>query len=516
MSGLDLLDTEQDEFDNHFPDIMKIIQYKKLHELEPTIDEISSVFNIISKFIKQKKRKVYGGFALNLLLKSKKKDYAIYDDNDTPDIEFYSPKPIDDLVELCDLLNEKGYKYVMGQEAHHKETYSIFVNYQLYCDISYMPSNIYNKVRYIQMDGYNLIHPWFMLVDYFRMFTDPLVSYWRLDKHFNRYLRLQKTYPLPKINDAIKIGNIEDKMYNEIIDIFEDYLSTKDSIIFTGFYAYNYYIAYAKYNKINKNFKKIPMLYLEVYSEDYIKDGLEIIDFIETLDDRLKSKISYKEFYPFFQFYGFNTVFYYNDGENEIPVLYLYSNDKKCLPYKEVEYIKFKNSDQEEELVKDRKINLGSFDLNILHSLIILVKVRVDDDQDWNDYIYKLINGFVRIRNYYLKENKKSIYDDTLFQGFVIQCKGETMEPERKFRLMIEYRKKKDKKPLLFRYEPGRSKAPTNYNFPNSSGNEINNEKMKKLKLINLENNSDNELETDSDEDNDNKKEDNNINEEEE
>ena len=142
--------------------------------------------------------------------------------------------------------------------------------------------------------------------------------------------------------------------------------------------------------------------------------------------------------------------------------------------------------------------------------------MRVDDDQDWNDYIYKLINGFVRIRNYYLKENKKSIYDDTLFQGFVIQCKGETMEPERKFRLMIEYRKKKDKKPLLFRYEPGRSKAPTNYNFPNSSGNEINNEKMKKLKLINLENNSDNELETDSDEDNDNKKEDNNINEEEE
>ena len=26
MSGLDLLDTEQDEFDNHFPDIMKIIK----------------------------------------------------------------------------------------------------------------------------------------------------------------------------------------------------------------------------------------------------------------------------------------------------------------------------------------------------------------------------------------------------------------------------------------------------------------------------------------------------------
>ena len=110
MSGLDLLDTEQDEFDNHFPDILKIIQYKKLHELEPTIDQISSVFNIISKFIKQKKRKVYGGVALNSLLKSKNKDYAIYDENDTPDIEFYSPKPIDDLVELCDLLNEKGYK----------------------------------------------------------------------------------------------------------------------------------------------------------------------------------------------------------------------------------------------------------------------------------------------------------------------------------------------------------------------------------------------------------------------
>ena len=160
MNGLNLVNTKQDEFDDNFPNIMKEIEYRKLHELEPTIDEISKVQKIVSNFIKKKKRKVYGGFALNLLLSNKNPDYAIYDENDTPDIEFYSPKPLDDLIELCDLLHEEGYKYVMGQEAHHKETYSIFVNYQLYCDISYMSSNIYNKVRYIQIDGYNLIHPW--------------------------------------------------------------------------------------------------------------------------------------------------------------------------------------------------------------------------------------------------------------------------------------------------------------------------------------------------------------------
>ena len=52
--------------------------------------------------------------------------------------------------------------------------------------------------------------------------------------------------------------------------------------------------------------------------------------------------------------------------------------------------------------------------------IIILVKIRVDDDNGWNDIIYKYINGIVLFRNYYFNIKKVTLYDETIFQSFVI------------------------------------------------------------------------------------------------
>ena len=485
MSQLDIVLTEDEQFKENYPKIMKKIEKKKLIEMEPTLEEMTKVYDVIINYIKINKRKVYGGYALNKLLIVKNPNLAIYDESDTPDIEFYSPDPLGDLIKLCDKLHELGFKQVIGQEAQHKETYSIFVNYQLYCDISYMPSNIYNKVRYLQIDGFNLIHPWFMTIDFFRMFTDPMVSYWRLEKHFARYLKLQKTNPLPLINKPLDIEQYNNNKLNETITMLEDFLAPKDSIIFTGFYAYNYYLNYSKYNKTNSSYKQVQLPYLEVYSSDYVVDGLSIIDYIKTLPEDISSKITHSEFYPFFQFYGYNTVFYYTEGDTNIPILYIYSNNKKCIPYKEVPYIKFDNVKIKWQNIPEKKINIGSFDFNILHALIILIKVRVDDDNSWIDILYKLINGYVSFRKYYFLQNNKTLYDDTLFEGFVIECKGVTIHPDRERRLLIQIRKKLGK-PAIYRYEAGVSKQPGQYYFLNSSGNIIKNKSNLKLTIENL------------------------------
>ena len=500
MSLLDIVSTHDEQFKENYPKIMKKVGKKKLEEMEPTIDEITKVNQIIIEYIKENKRKVYGGYALNKLLIAKNPSLAIYDELDTPDIEFYSPDPLGDLTKLCDKLAETGFKNVIGQEAQHKETYSIFVNYQLYCDISYMPSNIYTKTRFIQSDDFNLIHPWFMIVDYFRMFTDPLVSYWRLEKHFARYLKLQKTYPLPLINKPIEITPFKSDNLHSTINMLEDFLSSLSGIIFTGFYAYNYYLKYSGYSNKDKRFEQIQMPYLEVYSTNYVEDGLKTIEYLKSLPEQISSKISHREFYPFFQFYGYNTVFYFDDVDgNKIPILYLYSNNNKCISYKTVPYIKFDNIQLKSSTVKGKTIDLGSFDFNILHALIILVKIRVDDDNDWNDILYTLINGFVSFRKYYFSQNKKTLYDDTIFEGFVVDCKGETIPPDREKRILIQARKKLGK-PLIYRYEPGVSKQPSSYYFANSSGNEIKNEKNFKLKKENIGKKFEDELELDDDE----------------
>ena len=495
MNLLDIVSTQDEQFKENYPLIMKKVGKKKLEIMEPSMDEISQVNEIIINYIKQNKRKVYGGYALNKLLIAKNPSLAIYDELDTPDIEFYSPDPLGDLTKLCDKLAESGFKNVIGQEAQHKETYSIFVNYQLYCDISYMPVNIYAKSRFIQLDGFNLIHPWFMVVDYFRMFTDPMVSYWRLEKHFARYLKLQKTYPLPLINKPVEINSFKADNLHSTINLLEDFLSDIPGTIFTGFYAYNYYLKYSDYSKKDKRFNQIQIPYLEVYSINYVEDGLKIIEYLKSLPEKLP--ISHKEFYPFFQFYGYNTVFYYELNGEQIPILYLYSNNNKCISYKSVPYIKFDNikiKSSNPEVSKT--IDIGSFDFNILHALIILVKVRVDDDNDWNDIIYTLINGYVSFRKYYFSQHNITLYDSSIFEGFVIDCKGETIPPDREKRILIQTRKKLGK-PAIYRYESGVSKHPGSYYFSNTSGNEIRNEKNCKLKEENIGKGFEDELELD-------------------
>lgn len=508
MSLLDIVSTQDEQFKENYPKIMKKINKKKLEEMEPTIDEITRVNNLIIDYIKLNKRKVYGGYALNKLLIAKNPSLAIYDELDTPDIEFYSIDPLGDLVKLCDKLSEAGFKNVIGQEAQHKETYSIFVNFQLYCDITYMPANIYSKVRFIQIDGFNLIHPWFMMIDYFRMFTDPLVSYWRLEKHFARYLKLQKTYPLPLINKPLYIEEFKANELHSTINLLEDYLTTLPEIIFTGFYIYNYYLKFSNYSDKDKRFKQIQIPYLEVYSTNYVEDGLKIIEYLKSLPTKQSSKITHKEFYPFFQFYGYNTVFYFELNGDLIPILYFYSNNNKCIPYKSEPYIRFDNIEMTFENVKNKIINIGSFDFNILHSLIILVKVRVDDDNDWNDIIYTLINNMVTFRKYYLNKNNMTLYDSSIFEGFVTDCKGETIPPDREKRMLIQARKKLGK-PAIYRYESGVSKQPGTYYFTNTSGNIINNDKNIKLKVENIGKKYEDQIESDNyisiDSDSDNK-----------
>ena len=99
------------------------------------------------------------------------------------------------MIDLCDILQKKNYKYVEGKEGVHIETYKIFVNFMNYCDISYMPPDMYKNCPVIISDGLRLAHPHFMLVDAYRVYCDPMTSYFRLTKTFVRFTKLIKYYP---------------------------------------------------------------------------------------------------------------------------------------------------------------------------------------------------------------------------------------------------------------------------------------------------------------------------------
>ena len=73
---------------------------------EPSLKEIDDIYKIILKFLKKKKKIIYGGYAQNSLILHKNKKDGFYKDTDLADIEFYSYEPVKDLIDLTDLIHE--------------------------------------------------------------------------------------------------------------------------------------------------------------------------------------------------------------------------------------------------------------------------------------------------------------------------------------------------------------------------------------------------------------------------
>jgi hypothetical protein len=474
MNTLSLSLSEDNLFDENYNKILAKTKNAKDTIMEPTLVEKKAIYDIVMKFIKNKKRKIYGGFALNKLLIDKNKDEAIYDDDiDEPDIDFYSPEPIKDLIEICNLIQEAGYTNIWGKEAQHPGTYKIHVNWNKECcDITYVPNNIYKKIRYVEIDGYYYTHAWFIMIDIFRVFTDPIISYRSLDKYYKRFKKLEKYYPLPFINKVLKLEPYKNKNIKKLMDdVFENFLITRDSLVFSGIYTYNYYLNISKINNKRSDYKYVNIKYYEIYSSNYINDGLDIVEYFKT--SVYASNIEYDEFYPMFQYLGNSCVFYFVDGDNRYPIIYLFNNNKRCIPYKKVEAKMF----NDDVMNLGNNINIGSFDFNILHILVSLLKIRVDDDNDMNDLLYTELNAIVNFRNHYLKEENKTIFDDTIFQSFDAECKGKPLDPSREKRIRTNIRYKM-KKPTEYKYDPEKNKNKhPKYTQANTSGSKILNKK---------------------------------------
>jgi len=481
MSGFEIItEKDVDLMDRYIDDITKKAQKRKMTLIEPYEDEIRKVTKIIIDFIKEHKRKIYGGFALNMLIIAKNPNDAIYTVDDVPDIDFYSPEPLKDLVTLCNRIYKAGFKRVSGREALHKETYSIRVNTHLYCDISYVPRNIYNRMPFKEIDGLYVIGPEFMMIDYFRMITDMLVSSWRLDKTIKRFYKLQKYYPLPHLNSDIKISTA-DPYVRKLLDSIQDFLKSRNNTCITvGFYAYDQFlkasgILNAKQTAQTKKFKYLEVPYYEIITTHYKKDGIDLINLLKNLDQT--NNIHVTEHYPFFQFWGYFSMIYYKD----ILIAKIFTNNKRCIPYLTVPADSFRNKTVI-PATDNSKIDIGTFSQVLLYALITVIKARVDQDNNERTLYYTLISHLIEMRNYYLMTSGKTIYDEGLFQDFTIDCKGIPITPEHERQLIVEYRKKRNKK-YTFTYDPAEEeKVELTYIFANSSGNPINN--FRNLKLV--------------------------------
>ena len=456
---LNLYTTSQSEYiKKNLDKLAKAAAKQKLLLLEPTIDEYKKVMNIIKDYIRKKKRIIYGGYAINALLINKNKNEGIYDDDlDTPDIEFYTPDPINDLIEICNELEDKKFKFVLGKSAQHKETYSVFVNFEGYCDISYVPKIVYNNIPTIKIDGILMTHPKYVFIDRLREFTDPITSGWRWEKQFSRMALLQQYYPFKDESGKLHI-QVDNKHKSVVQEILEKHIKGNDTLILFNYFAYNYYIEKSRTN----DFSKVDIPYLDIISINYVDDCKKLCDFMQKL---YPNEIQTEEYYPFFQFYGYKFTIKFKDKL----MINVYDNNHKCVPYTKTE----------------DDYNIVSFSYILLMLLILQQRTIIDKDKNKNENYNKMFSNLLIIRNKYLDTHNKTVIDDTPFKEFQVACKGTTLSQARLYRLDME-KKRNERKRLAFYYHPNENRNKqkedaSKFLFKNTSGNLIRNPKNKKI-----------------------------------
>ncbi len=426
------------------------LEYKK--RFEPTTKEISEVYKTIIDFIIDKKRVAYGGFAQNLLVKNKNIKEAFYTEIDgayyslpnIADCEFYSPTPVQDMHDLCDLLHKKGFKYIRGEEGVHEETYKIFVNFINYTDITYMPLNIFNNMPIVKVDNIKCTHPYFMLVDTYRVITDPMTSYFRLDKSIFRFQKLLKYYPIEKTKDKISLNSNK-----KILNIIHDKIIINSKYVVVGFYGMDYYLS-----KISDKEKINDYPYYEIITINLKNDIKNIYKLLT--DNFDKNKIKVKEYVPFFQFLDRKTEFYI---DNKL-VLRVFGNNNRCIVHN------FSSKDS---------IYFGTYSLVLMYLFFDYYSAYINRDKINTDLYSSLISKFFHARNTYLDLHNLTVLSKSPFQDFTNECIGIPSDLIREARLRLFQRKiTNGKRKIKYSYQPtGTPRKAPEYIFNNTSGNEI-------------------------------------------
>ena len=396
---------------------------------EPTIDEINKVYNIIKQYIRDNNLIVYGGWAQNALIKSKNKNDAFYSEAETPDIEFYSTEPLKDLINLCDLLHKKEFKYVEGAEGVHPETYKIFVNFINYADCSYMPPNIFKNIPTIEIDGMKMSHPHFMFIDALRVYVDPMTSYFRLSKAFPRFTKLIHHYPfnLNNIYNKIEYETILDDNTYDNINKYIMNIAKDLKLVIIGHKAFNRLIRKSKMQE--ELYVQEP--YTSVISYNFIEDRNKILN---KLKSKFGNKISFTKYNPFFQFTDKSVEFYY---DKEL-ILKLYGRNERCLVF---DYSEKTNH------------YYGSFQLIQLYLLVNYFHGIIRQNNFIKTVYLTLFTRLLHAKEKYLNDNNLDSLSKSPFQEFKIDCLGTPVNLLRESRLKMMKNIKENRK-VKFRYRP--------------------------------------------------------------
>jgi hypothetical protein len=245
--------------------------------------EIKAMFEILEKFIIQKKLILYGGLALNRLIP--KEDQFYNSDIDLPDYDIFSENALDDAKQLADLYHAEGYNEVDARSAVHYGTYKVFVNFIAIADVTQMNSVIYRNLQKdcITIAGLRYAPPNFLRMSMYLELSRPAGDTSRWEKVFKRLTLLNKYYPIQRPGSCETVDfqrNVDTLSTNDSESL---YFIVRDSfieqeVVFFGGYASSLYTKSMPQNQ-RRLIEKIPDF--DVLSTDPKKCALILLETIK-------------------------------------------------------------------------------------------------------------------------------------------------------------------------------------------------------------------------------------------
>jgi len=167
-------------------------------------DNFMTAQDIIRKFIKRAKLILYGGIAIDYALRTR--GDKIYDDNDIPDYDFWSPDSIATTYEILDeLIAALPEVKVYGHSAKYPRTMRVSVgNNNWVADITYVPKDLFALIPTLEYDGLRTVHPHMQFADLHSSLSYPYdnapreVIFARWKKDITRYEKLWALFPIER------------------------------------------------------------------------------------------------------------------------------------------------------------------------------------------------------------------------------------------------------------------------------------------------------------------------------
>jgi len=405
---------EGEEFLSKVDDVETEAKRKSLEVVTPTAKQRSGVLEVIRSFVKEKQRKLYGGFAQHLLLKKKGLE-GIYGAEDYPDMDFFSPRAKRDAVELVHRL--KGFSNVVAEEALHQNTLRIKVELEVFADVTYLPGRFYDFLPVVRAEGYCCTSPEFMSLDAYLVYTRPLENFFRLRKTYERWNLLlqhfahETTTPTGPPRAPARGRSVADSPL---------FSSLAKSCVFVDAYAHNFFVREAGF----------PELQVEV-------DVLTVISttWKETVAE-LSAQHGPPRFYrPFLGYVGRKAEF----GGKAV----VYAEKLHCVPY-----------------VPTERCRVASLQLTFLYLLAEKYKLLFDRSQGAEvtkrlRVVERMISNLVVSKKaFYEKNPSLTPFTPSPFREYVVTCVGRTVSEARRTFLLRSKRKKK-RRPIVVRYSEG-------------------------------------------------------------